>query len=226
MDEPNIEAKVSELLSAHVDKDGKLNLPEDIDPALALAVRAEKRFRDTQASYTRERQNAKSLEEINKRLTNQLIETATLHISPEQRAELDELKLRDPDTWRERLTEYEAEARNRLQSKIEEYTQEGLKVSAEVLYSATLEDFNNVHKVEYTREFLEDNVPASYTKKLEKGDITFAEYLSLGHKFITGKVTIKDTDAPVNSPKLLGSNQPSREAVEKDEVSQYRNTIF
>jgi len=221
-----VATQVQELLAAHVDAEGKLNLPDDVDPAIAHAVRAEKRFRDTQASYTRERQNSKSLEEVNKRLTNQLIDTATLHISAEQRNELEELKLRDPDTWRERLTEYETEARDRLKSKIDEFTEAGQKVSAEVLYTATLEDFNSVHKVEYTQEYLEDNIPAAYTKKLGKGEITFAEYLSMAHKFVQGKVVIKDTEEPTNSPKVSGSNKPSKEAESQDLNAIYRNTVF
>lgn len=215
-------------------EDGNWQIPEDVlqdsAPEVIYAAKLEKRNRDTQSAYTKARQTVKSLETVNSRLTEHLIENATLHITDEQRAELDSLRATNPEAWREKLTTYEQEAKTLVSSKVQEFTAEGTKVSELELRQQKVDAFKEEVGIELTDAFIEENLPAKYIKDLEKGTIDFDEFLKRSKAYLTKTKIIKGSDEEVdNAPNLGalgGGHKPSNKAVAGDIIQSYKTEIY
>ncbi len=229
------EQKVKEVVSKmKADEKGILKIAqEDLDAypeEVVFAAKLEKRRADTQAEYTRASQKLKELSTVNEKLTEHLVENATLHISAEQRNELEELKLRDPDVWREKLTAYESEQKELLKNKLAEIENVGKKLTELDIRKAQLDAFVETTGIQLDDDVIADQLPASYSKQLEKGEITFDEFLTKAQSFLTKEKIIKGSDeTPENNVdlgKLPGSNKPSKEAVKNDFHLSYKNEIY
>lgn len=227
--------KVNAVVGKMVEANGVWQIPEevakDLPEEIIFAATQEKRLRDTQNSFHRVNKKAKELETINSKLTSHLVDNATLHLSNEQKEELEGLKIQDPDKWREKLNEYETEARKILTQKVSEFTTEGQVVSELEERKIKLAAFTESTKIELTDDIIQNELPAAYSRQLEKGEITFDEFLTKAQKFLTkGKViqgSTEDPDKTTNLGKLAGGPEPDKEAQEGDLEQQYRkNTIF
>lgn len=158
-------------------KDGKLNLPEDIDPALKFAITAEVRRRDTQAEYTRIKQDnaikAKKLEAFEKLLSS----TQPVSLTEEQKAELDKLKDTDIDAWYAKRKEYEEQAEKSRKEALNNTLTQAEVLGRKEQEDVILRTFNANSPHEITREDLELNIPPRIMKAYESGAITFDEVL-------------------------------------------------
>lgn len=233
--EPTFEERVSDIASKMVQNDkGVWEIPKevaaDLDEATAFAVKAEKRFRDTQSQYTKSRQKLKELETVNDKLTSHLIDNVTMHLTDDQRSELDELKMRDPDGWREKLNEYETQSQEALQKALDKYRQEGKELSEVEVRKAQMEAFTESTGIELNDDVIENELPAKLSKDLEKGTITFDEFLEKAQKFLTTDKVIKGADdEPTNTPnmsKMGGGSVPSERAQIGDIVTSYEKEIY
>jgi hypothetical protein len=234
--EPTLEAKVSNLVDSMVqNSSGKWELPEDaskdVAPEILLAVKTERRFRDTQSSYTKARQELKSTQAVNKGLTEHVIKNATLHLSEEERSELDDLRATDPEAWRDKLNEHEKKAKEIQQGKIKELESEGKKASEAELRAASFEAFTQRTGIELSDEVVENQLPAAYTKNLASGKWSFDEFLTQTEQFLAPKKSIKGAK---NQPKtdtkdisnLPGGAKPSQQAQTVDDLAAYKKEIF
>lgn len=100
----------------------------------------EKRLKDTQAAYTKSRQEIAAL----KAELSALKETGMIqgNIPAELKQELEELKFKDPDAWRSKLNELEVASQTNLKQKISEKQQTFMKEFEQDDRAKTLEDFN------------------------------------------------------------------------------------
>ena len=235
-EDDDIEAVVTGLVDSMVqDENGKWQFPEDkikgVDKATLFAAKAERRRRDTQASYTKTRQENKKLQTVNEKLESHVLETATMHLSEEQKEELDELKLRDPDKWREKLNEYEEESRNVLKEQLQKFQKEGEKMSELEIRKAKVQAFEQTTGIKLNDKIIAEELPAAYTKQLENGDIDFDQFLEKAQKFLTGqrKIAGADDKPPKPNPDLSkagGGATPTEEAKAGDIMQSYKNEIY
>ena len=64
-----------------------------------------------------------------------------------------------------------------------------------------LEEFNQSHPdVQLTDELIAYDVPPRLTKQLEKGELTFEEFLDKTYEFLTKPKTVKDVNETLQQP--------------------------
>ena len=198
------EAKVNTVIKqATRNEEGKLVLPEGIDEATAYAARTEIRRRDTQAEYTRLSQTnstlQKQLDGISSELESEIIKTAPLS----EQARLEELKVSNPDAWREELGKLEQAARGKAKERITK-VRENASLEDVVAQRATiLQEFKEANPgFDLTDDIIASELPPRMVKDLETGKITFEDFLAKSHKFLTGNVHIAPAEKAPNLPDL------------------------
>ena len=230
-----IEAQVNSALKSIVtDEDGNFSFPEDteLSPELQFAATAEKRRRDTQASFTKHQQGSKELEAINTSLTQQLAELATPVFTKEESEELESLKYDDPDAWKDKLDSLTKSKRAETQTKIDEITgtagtQARTQFESE-RRAQVLSNFNDSSPIKVTQELIDNEIPPRITKKLAEGKISFEAFLDEVVEYVnTGKVvhTEKTLDQP-NLGKLSGGQTPTDTKPEASLSETYKKTIY
>lgn len=218
------------------DKNGNMVLPDevlkDIPEALQHSAQTELRFRNTQRAFTKSQKENKKITAVNAELVNHLTETVTLHVTPAQKAALDDLKVRDPEAWRAKLNEYEQEAKTILQTKLQEFDKKGEALSEAEVRAAKLASFIETTGIELTDDIIANELPASFLKDLESNKITFDQFLTNAHKFLTKSVKIqgagegKVDDNDISIGKLPGGATPTKQAIEGDITSRYSKLVF
>jgi len=229
---PSVEEQVNNLLKEHVNDEGKLELPKDIDPLLAAAVRATKMQRDTQASYTKVSQKASKLQEQVAQYKGIVTEIAPLQLTQEQEEELEALKFEDPDKWREKLTQYEADAKAQLQGRLESADIEAQKAAEIRRREEVLNSYNDFlvqnGKKPITDEVIQELVPPRLLKQLENGNIAFDEFLQEVSRYIDTPKTFAKKEEVLDQPNLsdaAGGAYPSKPTAE-DVVTNYNSSVF
>ena len=228
------EAEVSSVVDQMVqDEKGNWQLPDGLEasPQVIVAARYAKRHRDTQSAFTKDRQRLKALETAKSKLEEHVLQTATMHLSDDQREELDELKLRDPDQWREKLNEYETQARDILRTKLQTINTESEQASELEIRQAKLEAFVESTGIELNDDVIEEQLPAKFTKDLEAGKTTFDEFLEQAREFLETPKVVKGAKdkVPGANPdlgKAPGGSKPSPAATAGDIVSSYDKEVY
>lgn len=213
--------------------DGKYVLPDDVSPAVKHAAILEKRRRDTQSEYTKVAQQKKALEAENAALKSKALKDVQVALTPEQTAELDELKFSDPEAWRKKMNRLELEA---LAVRKKELEDEVTKVSADSLAKDELErrqdvlaEFNQAHP-----DFILDDsviandIPPRITKRLETGEISFEAFLQECYDYTkTGKVIKQEkTLGQPNLSMVGGGSTPDKRAETQDIVLSYNKEVY
>lgn len=230
----DLQEKVNKIASVLVKTDdGTLTLPDDykeeVSDELMFAAKTELRRRTDQAAFTKSQQEKKALETTNKKLAEHLLNNATAHISPEQREELDELKLIDPDKWRDKINEYEKESKELVNKTVKEAESAGDLDAQLLAREQAYKTFTEETGIELSSEVIENELPSAYSKQLENGDITFDEFLKKSKEFLTKGKTTKREPEIKNQPNigdLAGGSEPSEEAQKGDLDATYSNVIF
>ncbi len=217
------------------DDKGVWQVPETItDEAVRFAAMSEKRFRDTQSSYTKVKQSNKALAAEKALLRNKVIGSAPIELTPEQMEELEDLKFSDPEEWRKKMNNYENKSRSAYEAKLED---EVKQVSTATLEENELEDRKDV-LARFNEEFpdfiinddvIENDIPPRITNKLRNGTVTFKEFLDECYNYSkTGKV-IKQTDdgtKMVNMSNIGGGANPDESAMEEDSITTYSKEVY
>lgn len=231
----SVQDQINDLVSSMVEDDkGKWEIPKDklkdIPEAVVYAAKAEKRFRDTQSSYTKSRQKLKELETVNGELTEHMIKNATMHLTSEEREELDDLRTSNPEAWREKLNEHEQKAQELQNQKIEEFKTKGKKASEGEMRTTAYQEFTERTGIELSDDVIKNQLPASYMENVENNKWTFEEFLAESEKFLKPSVKVKDSDAkPENDKdlsKMPGGKEPSTEAKVGDAVQSYEKEVY
>lgn len=198
---PTVSEQVNEILKTQ--ETNKLVIPEGVSEHVADVVRAEHKFRSTQAGYTKANQRLRELEAENEVLKE--------HVQPklpeEEQKRLDDLKYTDPDAWLKEMQNL----------KTPDITKEAREKAAESYETErrieVLKQFNEGRRVPITDEVILNDIPPRISNKLRNNEVSFEEFLDEVDKYLSkGKVvgnpsTLDQTD--IN--KLTGGDTPSRE---------------
>lgn len=180
----------------------------------------EKRFKDTQADYTRKSQeNAKLRAEL------EALKVVP-KISAEVQAELDELKYRDPDAWKARLDSIDSDHRKAYNDKLSEITGQ---LTAEEQRKIEFSDFMASHPgFHIDDDVINNDIPRRITAKLEKGEVTLKEFLEEAHEFLTTPRVIANSQVPnkPNLDKMGGGANPSAASTAAESKTSYKNEVY
>lgn len=179
----------------------------------------EKRFKDTQAAYTKSRQE---IAELKAKLTVSGVGNDIV-LPDELRDELEELKYSDPDAWREKLSSLEQEHNTKYNETVKQLTE--LEQRQIVFHDFSMSHPDNL----LTDEVVQNDVPPRITKKLEKGEITFEEFLKEAYEFLKTPKVIGDGNTAPGQPnlgKVGGGSLPSDSASAKIIAESYKNEIY
>lgn len=225
-------AKVSDIVKQiTVDETGNYVFPTGVEltEEMKFAATAEKRRRDTQAEFTKTNKAKLALEAENNKLREILLKQSIV-FTPEQTEELEELKLEDPEKWRQKLNEYEAKVIEGRKTTISELSTnvitEAERTFEVSLRGKVLEEFNKLHGIGLTEELLADEVPNRITKKLIDGKVSYEEYLEESLTYLKTNKAIKEEPimGDPNLNRVSGGKEPGkfdaepslREAYSKD----------
>lgn len=188
----------------------------------------EKRFKDTQGSFTKSQQELKAV-----KAKLQVLETLTqptIQIDESTQKELDDLKYSDPDAWRQKMNTLENDARVKHHSLLSE-AEKNASLQAELERRAlVLDEYNRLHpETQITQELIDFDVPARISKKLETGEISFDDFIVEVHNFIYTPKKVGSSNQVLNQPNLGqigGGTTPSDGAVMKDIAANYANIAY
>ena len=229
--EVSFEDKVNEAIGAMKQgEDGLWTVPEDLPDEVAYAAKLEKRRRDTQSALSKTQQELKVSQTEREELRQRLATEVPLDLSEEEREELDELKNEDPDAWRAKLNEYEERAVTKRKEELDELseaTSEEIEIARRADVLTNFLDANP--ELVLNDEVMENDLPPGITGKLEKGEISFEEFLDEAKEFLTLGRVIKGTEAEDDEPNLgkgAGGTSVQEATVEKDTLESYKDTVF
>lgn len=232
--EPTFSDRVSEVVKdMKQDSKGNWTVPDDLPEEIRVAALAEKRYRDTQAAFTRTRQENKALKAEKSVLLEKATKNVQLTLTKEQQAELEDLKFEDPEEWRRKLNKYEQAARLEHEKELEEDVK---KVSSSSLEQEELErrkgvlqSFLEQHEgFELDDDVIANDIPPRITKKLENNEITFEDFLDECYTYMnTGKVIQNEKlRKQPNLGKAGGGSSPDENAVTEDVITSYNKETY
>jgi len=187
----------------------------------------EKRFKDTQSAYTKSQQELKAAQaklEALEKLTKPQIE-----LDKETAAELESLKYEDPDAWRAKVNQLEAEASRKHSETLDEAGRLAAQQAELERRAQVLAEFNASHGIQITDEVIQYDVPPRITAKLEKGEVSFEAYLEEVNNYLNSPKVIGDGNETLNQPNLGkagGDSEPQEGAIKADIVKDYKNIVF
>lgn len=228
--EVTFEQQVNDVASKMTQgEDGNWEFPEDldVDDNVKFAANLERRRRDTQAAYGKNRQETEQLRKEKELLLSSWEKEVQTDLTQEQKDELEELKNTDLEAWRAKINHYEANSKTRFSEKATEISEKAAKETELQRRERLLNEFNEANP---DIQITDDDVPPRYLKELEQGETTFEEFLEKCKKFLgAGKVVgdnVDEVDNDLDMNKLPGDNEPSKHA-KMGELSQaYDNTTF
>ena len=222
------QSEVNRLLKeTKVTDDGKFEFPADTPPWAKVAIANEKKFRDTQGSYTKSTQDNKLLQAELDVLKGKLAGKTAL--TTEQTSELDILKLTDPEAYFDKRTEYEAAAHTQYDT---ELTDVRTKTANEIELDRReqfVTDFNVGRKIPITQELIDNEVPAKFFKQLQANEVTFDVFMSNVAKYVdTPKVVGKGEEVTnvTNLSDVAGGEIPSAEQQYDNLAEDYAKIVF
>lgn len=227
----SIEQQVNDIVSkATVGEDGNLVLPADlkVSEEVLYAAKLEKRRRDTQSALSKTSQQLAAEETMRKELEKRVAAQVKITMSNEEAEELESLKYDDPEAWRQRMNQLEQKATTSVQEELSNISTQASQQAELNRRAQVLHEFNLAAQVAITDEVLANDIPPRIVNKLEKGTITFEEFLTEAHDYLV-------TPKKVGSPKLsaqpnLGSAGGSSDASDAAKAvhaqASYKNTIF
>ena len=203
----------------------KAEMPEEnqVDFLLGKLDTVEKRRRDTQAGYTKSRQDHLKVvgerDLLKQKVTPQIVQTA----------ELEDLKFSDPDAWRNRMNVLEREASLGIEQELQATSAKSAEAFELEERKQILRSFSEANPdFDITKPEVQDQIPPRYLKQLESGSISFEAFLKNVKKFVeapkTAATTVPQTteDTLANVP---GRATPSDEG-KKSVSAAYGNLIF
>jgi hypothetical protein len=196
---------------------------------LKAAVASAKSFRDTQASYTRSQQKLKAMEAELQAMRQQIAQEAPkLVLTPEEQAQLDDLKFKDPDKWYQVMKNIEEKGAAHLDEKFGKVREQ---VEAEQVVEERkrlLAEFNTGREKQLTPEQLELEVPGKWIQEVVEGKLPFDDFLDRAYTFIYNEKVVEPTPKPPKTTDLNaggGSSTPQKgEKVE--EGINYEQIVF
>ena len=227
------EEEVNEIVAnSTVDENGNLQLPEGTQASeqVLYAAKLEKRHRDTQGSYTKSQQQLKALKAENAKLAENWESDAVNSLTSKEQSKLDELKVQDPDAYIAEIAVIKDNAKVKFKEKKDALTKEINEMSELEVRESQLAAYNQANlDAQITDDSINSDVPPRIVKKLEKGEISFEEFLSEAKKYLTTGKKVKLDDKIEDEPDLNksgGSDAPTDKALNSKSSSDYSKEVF
>lgn len=236
-EEPTFADKVNEVVNTMTKDDkGEWVLPngEKMSEELKVAALAEKRYRDTQSSYTKNNQKLKALEAEKSALLQKALGNIELNLTEEQAEELDDLKFSDPEAWRKKVNKYETAAfeqrKKELDEEIKNVSNSSLDEQEKERRKDVLDAFLKEHEgFELNDTVINNDIPPRITAKLANGEVTFEDFLQECYDYLTTGKRVAQTEQPLGQPNLSkvgGGSKPDDNAVKEDIIKSYATETF
>jgi len=227
------EEKVNSVVSQMtVDDSGNHQIPDGVEASeeVRYAAGLVKRQRDTQGAFTKSQQKLKALESENNKLATSWEADAIQKLSNQEQAKLEELKVQDPEAWRQEIGKLEDTKRTAFQDKRTQIKKEASAGTEIERRTAVLADFNAANpEINITDDLIENDIPPRLTKDLENGVVTFEEYLGNVKEYMgKGKAIASGEQAPdePNFAGARGGSSPTKEAINAQDSTDYNEEIF
>lgn len=208
--------------------------PEDtttvVDPATNQEVdwkaefeKAEKRRKDTQAAFTKAQQTALAAKAELSVLKDMVKPT----VNEEELKALDELMYADPKAWRLKVNSLEQAKNAELQQKVTASIEQNVQQSELERRNQALAEFNVANpEIVLTDEVIQFDVPRRITSKLEKGEVSFEDFLAEVKEYLMKpkKVHATGVEPQPNLGDIGGGStpNPSKKAL----ANSYEQEIF
>lgn len=220
--------KVNSLV-AQADEHGALPEGVEADEGLQFAVSSELRRRNTQSEFTKGQQSIKTLQAENSALASNWQKDAINKISAADKAELEELKVQDPEAWRTKITELERANQAAFTEKTSAIKTEASQLTELEQREADLAAFNKANpEFALTDDVLANDVPPRLTNQLKNGDIAFSDFLEKVKKYVDTPKKVQTTEAP-NEPNFAGARggqEPGEDAVKAQNSDDYSKELY
>ena len=227
---------VSELVSKMTQDDsGKWALPEeaaaDLDEATLYAVTSERRYRDTQGAYTRSQQEVKKQAAMADALEEHILTHSETPLTADQRDELADLKLNDPEAWREKLNTYEQTGKATIGESLAKIRAESSAKGELEIRTEQMAAWSDQTGIVLTDDVVENDIPPRLKRELESGALSFDDFLVKAGEYLSATKVIQgatDTEDPgiKSLGTVAGGSEPSNEANEGDFAAGYEKTVF
>ncbi len=224
----NVEAAIK---SVTTDKDsGKQVFADGLSEEVIYAANAEMRRRETQGSFTKSQQDLRQKEAELKTVKTFSRPIPKVVLTEEQREELDDLKISNPDAWRVKMNAFENEAILKADKEHKENMDEALTANELERRKDIFETFQkNNPNVVINDDVIKNDVPPRYKQRLEAGEITFEQFLDNVKTYLSqGKIIQKDNleQGQPNLSDVGGGAEPGKKSIELDDVAQYEAEVY
>jgi hypothetical protein len=210
--------------------DGSWELGEgEYSDELRYAAVSEKRRRDAQSALGKSQHALNTTKAEVEALRKRLKSTAQVTLSPDEAEALEELKYADPEAWRVKMNELDIRAASEFDSELAKVTDEVTFGSELERRKYVLEQFNKENPdSQITEEVVANDVPPRISSKLEKGEVTFEEFLAEVQAYL-GKTKVVKKEKVLGQPdlgKLGGGSTADSNAIATDAATSYAKAIF
>ena len=198
---------------------------ENIQTQQEQTIDWEKRFKDTQAAFTKSRQElaATKAELLAAKEMQQFTMPADV------KARLDELKFSDPDAWRVEMNAFEQSKTAKFNEISANNTQAILSELNQEDRVQTLKEFNSLHGVEITESLLQNEIPNRIHNELNSGAIDYATYLAKCVTYLNTPKVIAGTQEVLGQPnigKIGGGATPGEAASNMNIETAYKTMVL
>lgn len=147
------------------------------EPKTSNPPNYEKMFKDTQAAYTKARQEVAALKAKNAALEKAVVEQG-VQLDPAVAEELERLKFEDPETWRQKLNAIE-------NAKAKEVTSEITRQAEVARRKEVLAVWNQENPDAVITDYIVNNIlPVGITNKLKNNEVSFEGFLAEASNFL------------------------------------------
>jgi len=227
----SFEQKVNAAVDAATQDDkGNLVLSVDLSDDIKFAARSEKRRRDTQSALAKATSAKSILEVENEELKKLVMQSGRIELSPDDQAELDELKHSDPDAWRAKMNALEQNVTSTTTTKLTEISDNAKTTGTVGERQVLLEAFQHDNpELVIDDDVLANEVPPRITRALETGEVTFMEFLGNVKTYLEATKVIGDNkpaDSGPNLSNVAGNDVPGQQADAVQVETNYEKMIF
>lgn len=185
----------------------------------------EKRFKDTQAAFTKSRQELAAT----KAELQAVKEMQQFTMPADVKARLDELKFSDPDAWRVEMNAFEQSKTAKFNEISANNTQAILSELNQEDRVQTLKEFNSLHGVEITESLLQNEIPNRIHNELNSGAIDYSTYLAKCVEYLRTPKVIAGTQEVLGQPnigKIGGGATPGEAASNMNIETAYKTMVL
>lgn len=208
----------------------KQKFPDGTPEEVVYAANAELRRRETQGSFTKAQQELKQKEAELNTVKSFSKPVPKVQLTEEQREELEELKISNPDAWHVKMNAYENEAVLKAEKEHQENLQVALTANELERRKSIFETFQKANpELVITDDIIDNDIPPRYKQRLEAGEVTFEQFLEDVKVYLSQGKVIQTDNLENGQPNLSdvgGGSEPGQKSVELGDEAQYETEVY